>query len=223
MQSTIFLFLTIGSLFEFISGSPDKWNSSSMWRQKSRVECRTEVTPKQIRAERERRARGDFNARLAPQANRPYHIALTIHIVRRDDGTGGFGLEDLQAAMLDLNRLWLPSGIQFFQHGAVDYINSTYHSDIPDSQARRDELRAVNSVANTINVYFTNLTDLCGQSTFTTSSTQGVLMDNGCAGVGNSPSTFAHEIGHYFDLITRTRPSSERNVRAESIVRMPVI
>lgn len=161
-------------------------------------ECGTVITPAQIAAERARLAAG--YPELTPQVNRPYRIPLTIHIVRLDDGTGGFSLENLAVAIADLNAIWAQAGVLFYQRGPVDYINSTYHSRVPNIQNRRDELRQVNPVANTINVWFTQLDDFCGQSTFTTSSLQGILMDNDCAGVGDNPSTLAHEVGHYFDL-----------------------
>jgi hypothetical protein len=164
----------------------------------TKQECGTVVTEKQILAERARMRGYDFS--LAPQLNQPYQIPLTIHIVRRDDGTAGFTLDDLQVAMQGLNLLWLPVGMQFYQRGAVDYINNTFFWNLPDSEVARNNLRQINPVADTINVYFTNLNGLCGEASFTTTTIQGILMSNGCAGIGSSPSTFAHEMGHYFDL-----------------------
>jgi hypothetical protein len=165
----------------------------------TKKDCGTVVSEKQRTAEQARLARG-YNFTLAPLLNRPYQLPLTIHIVRLDDGTGGFTLNSLQVAMQDLNRLWLPAGIQFYQRGAVDYINNTFYFNLPPSEIARDNLRQINSVADTINVYFTNVNGLCGQSSFTTAEFQGVLIDNNCAGLPANPSTFAHEIGHYFDL-----------------------
>ncbi len=165
---------------------------------KPKRECGTVVTNAQKRVELERAARGyDF---LAPQLNRPYQIPLTIHIVRQTDGTGGFTLANLEVAMQDLNRLWLPIGIQFYRRGEVDYINDDLLYNLPDQDFWRDVLRQTNPVANTANVWFTNLAGLCGEGSFTSNSLQGILMDNGCAGNATNPSTFAHEVGHYFDL-----------------------
>jgi hypothetical protein len=161
-------------------------------------ECGTVLSPAQIAAERARQASG--YTEIVPQVNRPYRVPLAIHIVRLDDGTGGFALDNVAVAIEDLNTIWTQVGVQFYQRGGVDFINSTYHSNVPDSQARRDELRRVNPVTNTINVWFTQLDELCGQSTFTGDLPQGILMNNACAGAGNSPTTFAHEVGHYFDL-----------------------
>lgn len=168
---------------------------------KGKRECGTVVTERQKQAELAREASDFYELNFAPQANRPVWVPMTIHIVRRDDGTGGLTLENLQVAFQDLNRLWLPVGMQFYQHGNIDYINSNFYYTTPDSQIARDNLRRINPVADTVNVYFVGeLTSLCGQASFTTDDPQGVLMDNDCAGAGNSPSTWAHEVGHYFDL-----------------------
>src|SRR5262245_15211607 len=144
-------FSAVGLLLVFATNLPAQ---SSLIETKQ--ECSTVVTEKQIIAERARMSSGyDFS--LAPQLNQPYKIPLTIHIVRRDDGTAGFALDDLQVAMQGLNLLWLPVGMQFYQRGAVDYINNTFFWNLPNSDVARDNLRQINPVADTINVYFTNL------------------------------------------------------------------
>lgn len=189
----IFLTLALLLTFAFISyGQKSPPNKKD--------ECGTIVSENQKRVELNRLTQ-DFYKPLAPQANRPFWIPLSIHIVRQTDGTGGLTLENLKIAIDDLNRLWLPVGVQFYQHGNVDYINDDYFYTIPDNQTRRDELRLINPFGHRINVYFVGeLVNLCGQSTFSNDPIQGVLMDMDCVGAGNSPSTLAHEIGHYFDL-----------------------
>lgn len=163
-----------------------------------KTECGTVVPPGQVQAELAREA---FAALASPPpTDAPYYLPLTIHIVHRGDGTGGFRPPQLEVAMRDLNRMWQPVGVQFFIYGEIDHINDDTRFNVPNDQAARDALRQVNVVANTINVYFTNLASLCGQSTFTTGAIQGILMSNGCAGNTDSPSSFAHEIGHYLDL-----------------------
>jgi len=102
--------------------------------------------------------------------------------------------------MQDLNNAFVQVGITFFQHGSIDYINSDYYYNCPDVQSRRDSLRQVNVVANTINVYFSNFDGLCGQSSYPADAIQGILINNPCAGVNSNPSTFPHEVGHYFNL-----------------------
>lgn len=161
--------------------------------------CTSIVSAEQIQAELER-PEIEPGLPLAPPVNRPFWIPLTLHIVRRSDGTSGFTLAQVNVAMQDLNRLWRPIGMQFFQYGAIDYINSDYYFNLPNTRMRRDELRRVNPVADTINVYFTNLGGPCGESSFTTDNPQGILIDINCSGLAGNPSTLAHEIGHYFDL-----------------------
>src|SRR5262245_9059664 len=119
----------------------------ALWAQTPEKGCGTVVTEEQIRAELDRAEKGPGLA-VAPPVNRPFWIPLTIHIVRRSSGTDGFTLAQLDIAMQDLNRLWQPVGMQFFQYGAVDYINSDFHFQVPDVRARQDQLRQVNPVAD---------------------------------------------------------------------------
>jgi hypothetical protein len=92
-----------------------------------------------------------------------------------------------------------------FQLLSVDYIDDDdYYYNI-DTDAEIDAMIQENVVADAINVYFTpNLSNedggLCGRGSFTTSSPQGVAMNNGCTGTSDNPSTFPHELGHFFDL-----------------------
>ncbi len=177
-------------------------------------ECGTEVTPQQIRAELDYlRRRG--RPHLAPPVDRPYQAPLAIHIIRRADGSGGFSLTRLAVALRDLNLMWRPAGVQFFQYGPVDYIDDEKYRDLPASLF--DELRQKNAVAGAINIYFVNsLTNadgksLCGLSSFSWSKVPGVLMSNGCAGTTSTPSTLAHEVGHYFDLFHTHQTRKDEN------------
>lgn len=174
-------------------------------RPETKAECSSSPSLKQLEMELSRKNVLSLREANNPPTDAPYHLPLTIHIVRRSNGTGGLDANDLYAVMGDLNRFWEPVGIQFFIYGNIDYINSDANFTVPNVRASQDALRQVNPAANTINVYFTNLTGLCGQGSFTTDSFQGVLMDITCASVRTAGataniSTFAHEIGHYFDL-----------------------
>jgi hypothetical protein len=162
-------------------------------------ECGTILSPAQIEAEL-RRPPLEKSALIALPPGQPYRIPLTIHICRMSDGKGGFTLGQLDSAMVQMNAFYSTTGIQFFQYGEVIYIDNTAFFTIPDNQAIRDMLRGQAVVANTVNVYFTNLDSLCGQGTFPTDPIQGVLMNNDCAGTPLNLSSFAHELGHYLDL-----------------------
>jgi len=166
-------------------------------------ECGARITPKQVKAELEFKRRHS-QLQMAAPADKPYQAPLAIHIIRRADGSGGFSLTRLAVALRDLNLMWQPAGVQFFQYGPVDYIDDEKYRDLPASLF--DELRRKNVIAGAINVYFVNsLTDadkksLCGLASYSSNDVQGILMSNGCAGTSDNPTTFAHEVGHYFNL-----------------------
>jgi hypothetical protein len=164
-----------------------------------KTKCGTVIPPEQLKVEMARR-KAIAATEIDPPTQDPYYLPMTIHITHPSNGAGDFTLDELAIAMRDLNRMWQPVGIQFFIYGEIDHIYNDIYYHIPNEKAKRDALRQVNVVPNTINVYFTYLDPMCGQSTFTGDPIQGVLISIGCAGVANNPSTFAHEVGHYLDL-----------------------
>ncbi|MCZ6766112.1 MAG: T9SS type A sorting domain-containing protein [bacterium] len=108
-------------------------------------------------------------------------------------------LSQYTQAIADANDAYANSGIVFYSLG-VDYIdNDSYFTGVTGGEYTT--LRQQNVVSAAINVYFAPVTPgLCGLSSFTFSSVQGIIQNNACSGVPNNPSTFPHEIGHYFDL-----------------------
>jgi hypothetical protein len=166
------------------------------------LECGSNVKPEEAAA---------FRARWAvspPVLSAPsvgsYCVPIAAHIVRRTDGTGGLPMSQLDQAMVDANNYYINTGISYYLL-SIDYIDSDhYYFDI-DTYAEIDALKGENVVADAINIYFTpNLSSedggLCGLSSFTTSAVQGIAMANDCVGVATNPSSYPHEIGHYFDL-----------------------
>jgi hypothetical protein len=134
------------------------------------------------------------------------YVPLTFHVVRRSDGTGGIPFNQLCQALDDLNLLLFPGTIEFYVQPPIDYIDSDLFYEQIDSMQEIDMLRSTNVVADTINVYFTphlsmGSGEFCGISSFTWSPVQGVVMHNTCTGRPWNPTTFPHEIGHYFDLL----------------------
>jgi hypothetical protein len=160
-------------------------------------DCGTFVTPEQAQLEAQLDATNAYD--LFRQATVvEYYIPLTIHIVRRNDGTGGFTQAQLDIAMQDVAFMYQGSGLNFYQQGAIDYIDDDAYYNGGDWII--NPLRQENPVPGTINIYFCPNFPYCGVSSFTTSFIQGILVNNVCAGVSSNPSTFAHEIGHYLDL-----------------------
>jgi hypothetical protein len=142
-------------------------------------------------------------AMAAPTEN-PYYLPLTIHMVHDETGfLGGLAPGRLEALVENLNRMWQPVGIQFFIYGEIDHSIRDINLFDATTREKQDALLRVNVVPNTINVYIANLVTKCGRGTIPSDKAQGVLLDVNCA--GGSPGVgfelFAHEMGHYFDLL----------------------
>jgi hypothetical protein len=176
-------------------------------------ECGTRVTPEEAADILQLQALGMYDGGAQPRYL--LYVALTIHIVRPTNGIGGTTQANIDATIDDANAHWIGAGLQFYQSGPTLFVDhDTYYFNI-DTQAELDALRGTDQVGNTVNTYFTlnlavedgpdpdNLPDsLCGQATFTsTPGSQGVVMNNSCTNAGGNTSTFAHELGHYFDLL----------------------
>jgi hypothetical protein len=165
--------------------------------------CGLELTPHDIAMMLARQDAGVYNPVLGPRAD--YCVPVTLHVVRRSNGTGGLSNSRLDQAMDDLNIAYVDAGITFYVQGAVDYIDDDDFYFNIDTTDEINLLRQTNVVPDTINIYFTenlarNGNSICGTSSFTTSPVQGIVIKNSCAGTSSNPSTFPHEVGHYFDL-----------------------
>jgi hypothetical protein len=168
--------------------------------------CRTHPTDEQWEVARLLQSIGAYD--LPSSAPRYLLEApMTMHVVRQNNGTGGISQADIDQTVADANVHYAAAGMRFAQSGPTLFIDDTNFYFNIDTQAEADALRQVDVVEGTINVYFTqNLATeedpdgLCGQSTFTFTEVQGVIMTNGCTAMNGNTSTFAHEVGHYFDL-----------------------
>jgi hypothetical protein len=165
--------------------------------------CGTRLTPEEVAAFQAYELQ--FGQPTIPlNAPTTYCIPIAAHIVRTSSGSGGLSLDRLGQGVADCNTAYINTGMHFVLL-SVDYIDDDdYYYNI-DTDAEIDALIQENVVANAVNVYFTpNLENedggLCGRGSFTTSSPQGVAMNNDCTGLASNPSTFPHELGHYFDL-----------------------
>lgn len=137
--------------------------------------------------------------RLRTSSQDPYKLAITAHIIRREDGTGGLSEAQLVAALDKVNSFYQVAGLEFFIFGEIDYVDSDRYFDYDAG----DEgiLAGPRDVPNTINIYFANSVTsgsaaLCGYAYFPGNPDR-ILMDNGCTTNGT---TLSHEIGHYLTL-----------------------
>jgi hypothetical protein len=163
--------------------------------------CGSDVTPEEAQRYLEfLKSAPDF---LSPEAllmSPPYCVPIAGHIVRRSDGTGGMSLSQYNQSIDDANYYYTGMDIVFYSL-TVDYIDSDFYYYNITTIGDINALRGENVVPDAINVYYTpNLPGLCGISSFTHSSVQGIVMANDCSGVPWDRTTMPHEIGHYFNL-----------------------
>lgn len=161
-------------------------------------DCGTEVTPEQynyLSQFSEARSNFSINSRTDE-----YHVPVKIHVLKKDDGTGGLSDQVIFNEMDKLNDIYRGANLHFFVCGPFNYINDTRFYDF--NQSDENSLANSNDQANAINIYFVNSlknsygTELCGYS-YLPQGRDRVFIHNSCAPNG---ATIAHEIGHYFSL-----------------------
>ncbi len=126
-------------------------------------------------------------------------VAMTMHVIRYDNGSEGLPQDQVDQCIVDLNSEVELTGLLFFQEGPT-----IYHDDSDLAESVYDDFCTIvntGAVANTVNCYFIPVyVGLCGVASFPSSGCQGVTVANGCAASDWNHSTFTHEVGHYFNL-----------------------
>lgn len=132
-------------------------------------------------------------------------VPVTLHVLRRDNGTGGLTDTQAEDALDAANVLWESTGIQFFLEQPVRFINNTNLFNI-DNEIELTFLWSTDVIQDSVNVYFVNQLaaldggSICGIASFSYLPIQGVTVANSCTPSQGNSTTFAHELGHYFDL-----------------------
>jgi Pregnancy-associated plasma protein-A len=163
--------------------------------------CGSDVKPGEVAQALLQQASGTYDA-LPPSGTQFRVVRVKCHIVRTSSHIGGISTTNVMLALNEANVELEASQIYLVLQDEVDYVDDDNFYFNITTQAQVDALRAVRPQANMMNVYFTpNLAiesgALCGISSFTFSTSQGLVMNNQCVGAN---SVLAHEIGHYFDL-----------------------
>jgi hypothetical protein len=163
--------------------------------------CGSDVTPEEAQRYLDLIERmPDLLSPEALQQGPPYCVPIAGHIVRKSDGTGGMSLSQYNQSIDDANFYYAGMDVVFYSLD-VDYVDSDFYYFNITTMADINALRGENVVPDAINIYYTpNLPGLCGISSFTHSSVQGIVMNNYCSGVPSDRVTMPHEIGHYFNL-----------------------
>lgn len=122
------------------------------------------------------------------------YIPLTIHLVGTDEGSGFFTGEQLSDALCTLNEDFLPTDLQFYIAGEIQYIsNTTYYRH---NFGQGFQMMQNNNIPNTVNCYFVQ--DPAGACGYFSPGADAVAMSKGCSGANSH--TWAHELGHFFSL-----------------------
>jgi hypothetical protein len=175
--------------------------------------CAVEMTPDERDAHRRTvqalRAAGWPGATEREAASHLLYVPVMMHIVRSADGNDGLSTADAELALERANLKYEPVGIQFFQCGGPNIIESDYWYDL-EFQFEWDNGCGVNTpeydltgdyqVPGLINIYWVNTNGWswsAGPSAIQNSCMDWVVMHQGHA---DSYRTLAHELGHYFGL-----------------------
>ena len=132
-------------------------------------------------------------------------IPVTLHIIRRNDGTGGVSIREVLQAFCAVNNRFAAINLPFYLAGPPRLINQTSLT-VPGNFNAAADIMGIYNVARTMNVYFTNLSAFgtCAFAFFPglgpgpAQNQGGVMMGTNCSFLDGA--LFAHEIGHFFSL-----------------------
>lgn len=156
-------------------------------------------TPEPTLMELEAKRKSAFNRNVMINPNQMFCINIFFHIVRNNDGSGGYPVGGIGVIIDSLNRHYNRHGI-YFKSVGQDYINNTAFSSI-DSSEEAGELAGVNVQQNAIDYYIVN--NLWNTSTGSVVGTALSIPSKRLVINRNfvTRPTSAHEIGHCLDLM----------------------
>ena len=188
-------------------------------------ECRTIAGPDAIEYER-KVDRALFNQQMQSYLDGTAYraviqYAVQLHIVNRDDGTGGVDIDDIRAEFEDyINPYFAAIDVEFVECNPEQYHNSTEYFVLgnggEDPDVAGDAMSAAFNVADVINIYYVNDPDgACGWARFPwTLPLDYIVIANGCE---DNQSTTVHELGHYFGLYhTHTASNGAESVTRDN-------
>ncbi len=160
------------------------------------------------------------------------YVPVKVHIIRNDDGSGGVDLFALNSKFTELNRAFLPVGLQFYFCGSGSaggtnpstdsphFINSTaYNTTINYSNANTfTGILSAFNVGNAINLYISNT--IIGAEGFATQPSPGFnhIFVNYLAITNTVNKTLLHEFSHYFGLYHTFQDSNHATVANREVV-----
>lgn len=154
-------------------------------------------------------------------------VPVTIHIVRTSSGSGSFSPGRALEGICNVNERFQSSNMRFYIAGDIQFIDSDTYLNVT-SYSVTSGMISSNNVANTVNIYYTNLSamGLCGFAYYPNSGPGGpnnqgaVVMSFACS--QPTGTTLAHELGHFFALphtFDRTANNPQHPTNAELVTR----
>jgi hypothetical protein len=161
-------------------------------------------------------------------------VPIKAHIMRKDDGTGGITIQNLNIGLSYLNYVYKAANIEFYWSG-IDYASNTDYYDFgtasPDSDTEANLKAFFTTATNAINVYYVNTINVeingmpfaaAGYAYYPWNSpNSNVSLMTNSATTAYYNGTFAHELGHYFSL-PHTHDGTENgnaHINAENVPR----
>ncbi len=131
------------------------------------------------------------------QRSEGVEIPVVAHILRKSDGSGGTTRASVEASLNRVNNFYQSMNMVFVLCD-VKYINNDtyYNSNLEDGNATDAGIAVANNVSNVINVYCCKNTST-SWANFPYEEDDFLIMNNSHI---DNPSTFSHEMGHYFGL-----------------------
>lgn len=167
-----------------------------MGQSRESVWCGTRPTQAQIaHMEATRAARQNYNASNHRGTIR--WVPVTWHLFRTTAGTGGMAVSSIPAVMRKLNEEFAGANIQFYTCGAPKEIRDDAYFTLL-SNAEAATYGAANDVANTMNVYVVNQSEVVGSGGYAYFPGGPERVVIGASNVGGG--IFIHEVGHFFAL-----------------------
>lgn len=140
------------------------------------------------------------------------HLPIRFHLIRRNDGSGGIQISELNKAVGTLNTYFEPIDLEFFI-ADINIIDDSKYFAL-DFDTEKDALTDAYQVNDAVNIYMADRItksgyEICGYSYYPSEDTESLrmFMANGCTNDGVS-ANFPHEFGHFFNLYHTFRGTS---------------
>jgi hypothetical protein len=189
---------------------------------KLQAQCATDMSPEEFIRHKNHLDKYFSSAAAQRITETPMVVPVTIHVIRKSDGSGGTGFQQILDGFTLMNRKFADAGIQFYVCGTINYINSDGMYNYYDSVSTT-RLPVSYDVPNTVNVIYHNTLHLpgFGYAGGFASFPGGSLRIH--MSTSSDKYTLAHEMGHFWGLphTFQYSDSEDKNLK-ELVTRGPL-